>query len=430
MRRNTRTVAGLLILTLTLSLLGTAAAQDRTRIVYLSAGSAEVEQRHDQKWVEEFNRSQDRIHVEYELVAWADLFTKLYAYIAAGDAPDVVWYAPTQINEWYQMGILEPLDEWLGDTKDTYLPHLLGPGSDVIFDGQMYGAPFTQAARAWVVRRDWLEDAGIDPEGIRTWDDFRDAAAAITDPAEGRYALSFAFAEDRIPTGAIHWYFGPGFGLNAVDDFREETRDDYIAMLDFIQSLAPYMPPAQSAWTHRDTIISYVNGTVGMAMQGSFFQGDLAPLAPELAHPDVSMILANPAPADGSRTEPAIAAYTVGYVMMNASQNKEAAAEFIQYMTQSSTLREWPMNVAPRVDVTIEDRVEVLGEEVRWWEEAWQDLLSGRDAELVAQVPYTPAGEINAITTAVLADLLAGSLTPEQAYEELRTRIEAAKAQS
>ena len=419
----------LLITTLLLGLFASAAAQERTRIVYLSAGSAEVEQRHDQKWVDEFNRSQDRIHVEYELVAWADLFTKLYAYLAAGDAPDVVWYAPTQINEWHKMGILEPLDEWLGDTKDTYLPHLLSDGSDVVFGGNMYGAPFTQAARAWVIRRDWLEEAGIDPEGIRTWDDFRDAAAAMTNPDEGRYALSFAFAEDRIPTGAIHWYFGPGFGLNAVDDFRDEKRDAYIAMLDYIQSLAPYMPPAQAAWTHRDTIISYVNGTVGMAMQGSFFQGDLAPLAPELADPAVSLILANPAPADSGR-DPSIAAYTVGYVMMNASRNKEEAAEFIQFMTRSSALREWPMNVAPRVDITIDDRVEVLGEGVRWWEEAWQDLFSGRDAELVAMVPYTPAGEINAITTAVLSDLLSGSLTAEQAYDRLRSQIERVQAQN
>lgn len=403
-------------------------AQNKTRIVYLSAGSAEVEQRHDQKWVEAFNASQDRIHVEYELVAWADLFTKLYAYIAAGEAPDVVWYAPTQINEWNKIGILEPLDEWLGEEKNTYLPHLLGDSSDVIFDGQMYGAPFTQAARAWVIRKDWLEEAGIDPASVRTWEDFRDAAAAITDPAAGRYALSFAMSEERIPTGAIHWYFAPGYGLNAVDDFREEKRDAYIEMLGMIQSLAPYMPPAQDAWTHRDTIISYVNGTVGMAMQGSFFQGDLAPLAPELAHPDVSVILANP--SSPYTAEPTIAAYTVGYVMMNASRNKEAAAEFINFMTRSSTLKEWPMNVAPKIDVSIEDRVEVLGEEVRWWEEAWADLLSGASSELVAMVPYTPAGEINAITTAVLRDLLAERLTPEQAYESLRGQIEAAKAQN
>jgi ABC-type glycerol-3-phosphate transport system substrate-binding protein len=428
MNRLTKSLAGLLALTLALGAFSTAAAQNRTRIVYLSAGSAEVEQRHDQKWVDAFNASQDRIHVEYELVAWADLFTKLYAYIAAGDAPDVVWYAPTQINEWQKMGILEPLDEWLGSSKDTYLPHLLGPGSDVIFDGAMYGAPFTQAARAWVVRRDWLEEAGIDPDSLHTWDDFLAAAAAITDPAAGRYAMTIALSEDRIPTGALHWYFGPGFGLNAVDDFRDEKRDAYIEMLTLVQDLAPYMPPAQSGWTHRDTIISYVNGTVGMAMQGSYFQGDLAPLAPELAHPDVSAIIANP--AGGDRTETSIAAYTVGYVMMNASRNKEAAAEFIRYMTETSTLKEWPMNVAPRVDVTIDDRVAVLGEGVRWWEERWQELFSGEVAELVAQVPYTPAGEINAITTDVLRKLLDGAVTPEQAYDELRTRIETAKAQN
>ena len=398
----------------------TVMAQDCTRITYISAGSAEVEQVHDLKWVEEFNNSQDEICVDYELVSWSDLILKVSAYLAAGTAPDVVWYGPTSLNEWAKIGILEPLGERLGDGVETYLPHLIGPNSDVIFDGEMYGAPFTQVARGFIVRRDWLEEAGINPEDIRTWEDFKEAAAAITEQAPERYGLAIALAEDRLAASALDNYFAPGFGLKNVVDFREEKRAAYIDMLSTVQSLAPYMPPAQAAWTHRDTIISYVNGTVGMTPQGSYFQGDLAPLAPELSTPEVSAVV--PIPAGEYQDVPTSSAYTVGYVMMKGSEHKEEAAEFINYMIQSRVVQEWPMNMSPKMDVTVDDRVEVLGEQIRWWEEEWYDLLGS--AELVAIPKYAPSGEVNSVIAEVLGNLLAERVTPEEAYEQLKNRIE------
>lgn len=421
-----RWMAKLIVPLAVLALLGSVFAQNPTRIVYLSAGSAEVEQRHDQKWVEIFNESQDEIAVQYELVSWADLFTRLYADLAAGTPPDVVWYGSTQIHEWYEMGILEPLDDWLGDATDAYLPHLVEPGSDVVFDGHMHGAPFTQAARSFIVRRDWLEEAGFPPEELTTWADFLEAAEAITDPAEGRYFTSISLAEDRMVGNALHHYFAPGFGLENAVDFREESREAYIDMLDTIQRLGEFMPSAQTGWTHRDSIVSYVNETVAVALQGSFFQGDLEPLAPELAQPSVSAVI--PVPGGGLQETPSISAYTVGYVMMNASDNKEAAAEFIRFMVQPEVSVEWAMNVSPKRDVTIDDRVAALGEHVRWWEEEWNALFTSDVVELKAVPPYSPAGEINSIKARVIGDLLANRLTPEEAYEEMKRRVEAAKA--
>ena len=396
-----------------------------TRITYLSSGSADVEQAHDQKWVEAFNNSRSDIQVDYELTTWADLFTRLYADIGAGRAPDVVWYGFAQIYEWQQMGILEPLDNWIGpELWDQYLPHLTSPGSEVFYDGHIYGAPFTQAARTFIVRRDWLEAAGYPPENIRTWDDLIAAAAAVTDPSQGRYAISISLAEDRMVGAALHHYFAPSHGLRNAVDFRPEMRSSYVEMLANLQRLAPYMPPAQTGWTHRDSIVSYVNGTVAIALQGSFFQGDLANLAPEITSPRYTAVM--PVPAGGSQDRPTISAYSVGYVMMRDSQNKEAAAEFIKFMADNRVAREWAMNVSPHQTVTIDDRVEVLGEQVRWWENEWARLFAGDGrTDLKAVEPYSPVREIDSIKAEVITDLLAGRLSPDAAYEQMKSRVEA-----
>lgn len=396
-----------------------------TRVVYLSAGTAEVEQEHDRKWVEAFNESQDEIYVDYELVSWADIFTRLYADIAAGNPPDVVWYGALQLNEWYKMGLLEPLDDWLGDAVGAYLPHLTAPGSDVVFDGKMYGAPFTQAARGVVVRRDWFEEAGVPPEEILTWDDLIEAAERVSDPARGRYATTIVLGEERMTADALHHTYGPSHGLRNAVDFRDEMRGNYIAMLRTIQRLGTYMPSAQIGWAHRDNTVAYTNETVAITLQSSGFQGSIRDLAPEMADPSVTAVIAPP--AGGSQKHPAISAYTVGYAMMEGSENKEAAAEFIRFMTQPTVAKEWPMNLSPHRDVTIEDRVDALGEHVRWWEEQWSALLTSDQVDVKAVRPYSPAGEINRIINRGITDLLVDDIAPEAVYEEMKRQVLAAK---
>ena len=66
------------------------------------------------------------------------------------------------------MGILEPVDAYVSqDLIDEYLPHITDEENEIVQDGRIYGAPFTQASRAFLVRRDWFDDAEYPPEDIR-----------------------------------------------------------------------------------------------------------------------------------------------------------------------------------------------------------------------------------------------------------------------
>ena len=83
-----RTLA-LLVLCLLVASIGvtTVASNKKVEITYLSAGTAAVEQEQNEKWVAEFNRTNPDIHVNYEVVSWADLPKKIMAYAAAGEPP-------------------------------------------------------------------------------------------------------------------------------------------------------------------------------------------------------------------------------------------------------------------------------------------------------------------------------------------------------
>lgn len=416
LRRMTAAFLTVVVVALTLGI-AAGAAQKPVEIVYLSAGTAEVEQAHDRKWVEEWNRTHPNIQVRYEVVAWADLFTKVMAYRAAGTPPDIAWYAPAQINEWYQMGLLEPLEEWLGEEKATFLDALTKPGSDIVYDGKMYGAPFCVVGRALVARKDKLEAAGINPNSIKTWDDYLRAVKATT-AAPKQYGTMLSLAEPRLTAHHMEFYF-PSNGLENIAQFDPKYRDKYIRTLRFIADLFPYMPPAQINWVHSDTVTAYANGTVALFPTGSYFQGDLMPVAPELMTPEKTIVL--PMPYGPGRTKPVTSVYTVGYVMFKDSQHKKEAAEFLRFMVSDRVVNEWPMNLAPKKTLTVDDRVAVLGERVRWWQEQWLHLLN--TTEVIGLPQYIPAEETNRVFCAELVKLFRKQVTPEQAYESLQKQI-------
>ena len=413
-----RTLALLLMCLMVVSIgVPTVASSKKVEITYLSAGTAAVEQEQNEKWVNEFNRTNPNIHVNYEVVSWADLFKKVMAYTAAGEPPDIAWYGTNQIKDWYNMGILEPLDEWLGESKNEYFPFILADDSNVVYDGKLYGAPFTMCGLALVARQDYLQEAGIAPESIKTWADFADACRKTTKKPD-QYGTLFSLGESRL-TGHHAAGFWPANGLINIVDFRDEVKDDYIELLRVLQDTSDYMPEAQMSWVHKDNIAAYATGTVSLFSTGTYFQGDLKPVAPEVMSPEKSILL--PMPHGENASESITSTYTVGYVMFKNSRYKKETAEFIRFMTQPKVLAEWPMNLAPKSNVTLEDRVQAIGEETRWWQEAWLNLLE--TTKVVGLTPYSPGEEVDKIFTDELIRLFRKEVTPEQAYDNLRTKI-------
>lgn len=418
-----------LILTLVLSLVLMmsifANAKNRVTIRYVTAGTAEMEMAHNKKWVDYFNKMQDEIYVEYEPIRPEDYLTKVYAYVGAGDPPDVAWAHAAQVNEWYHLGLLEPLDGWLGERIKDYYDFLKTPVNPHVREGKHYALPFTLVARAHILRGDWMKEAGIDDKDMQTWDGFIKVLDTISEPKKGKYGFAIPMAEPYRVAHSLFYYLAPGHGLINHVDFRPEKRADYIEMLKTLKALKPYMPPAQSGWSWMDKMRAWTTESLVAFQGGTFSRGEFYPMAPQLTTPEKMRVV--PIPCGGSQKKPVIAIYTVGYTMFKNSKKKEHAAKFIEFMTQPEVIGEWPFNLSPMPKVTIDDRVKVLGEDVRWWEEQWHELMN--TADVVAIPPYSPATEIDYVTGQVVADLLEDKITPEAAYERLKKEIEALMAE-
>lgn len=141
-----------------------------------------------QKFVDEFNESQDEIEVSLEAYG-SEYDTKISAGMGAGDAPDVMymWNYPA-----YQNG-LEPLDDYIkksgGDSfKEKFHSTLWNYNS---LDGVTYGVPVGFTSHVLFYNKDLLDQAGVEePDGTWTWEDLQEAAKTITEKTE---AKGFAF---------------------------------------------------------------------------------------------------------------------------------------------------------------------------------------------------------------------------------------------
>lgn len=391
-------------------------------VVYLSAGTADVEQDWNEKWVKEFNDTHDDIQIQYELVSWSDLLPKTAAMIAAGTPPDIAWYAPSQIKEWYLGGLLEPLDDWIKEDLDEQLEPIKNPeSSDIYYDGHYYGLPFCLAGNALIVRKDHLEEAGYNADELFgwDWDKFLEVAAAVTKPPD-RYAMAVPFGEPRITAGYATPALMLSNGMTDLTDFS--NKDAYIESLQAIKDLFPYSPPAQVTWKHADALTAYMNGVTTMVGQGSYFYGDIKRQAPEVMSDEQTVAL--PFPTGPRLDKPVVPWYTVGWVMFKASQNKEAAAEVLHFLGSKEAVNEWPMNMAPREGITLEDRVRVseFGEDLRWWLVNWETLMT--EATPFKRPGYAPSTEIDQIFAEELLRLYNDEITVEETYENLKARIE------
>jgi len=144
------------------------------------------------KCIQEFEAENPNIKIKITcLPEKAD--TKLMAAYEAGEGPDI-WYATApDVSVHAANDFIIPLDKYFEswDFKDKILTSATDAVRELDLSGknQLYYVPFGTAVSTIWVRSDWLKEVGY-PDGIKTWEDFFDAAEKMTDKPNKKYGLS------------------------------------------------------------------------------------------------------------------------------------------------------------------------------------------------------------------------------------------------
>jgi multiple sugar transport system substrate-binding protein len=133
-----------------------------------------------------FNKSQKFITVMLDADSKTmEVRQKVVVAYAAGAAPDVAGTVQTHVQDWFDTGMLFPIDEYFNkwDQHDDYFPSILPSMRS------KNGQPLLYMPNRILLyyRADWFNAAGLKPP--TTFDEFIEAARRMTTPDRAGYAL-------------------------------------------------------------------------------------------------------------------------------------------------------------------------------------------------------------------------------------------------
>ncbi|WP_162605440.1 ABC transporter substrate-binding protein [Jiangella ureilytica] len=279
---------------------------------------------------EEFQKEHPTITIEFENVPAEQAAQVLTTRIAGNNAPDVAYVNASDTADYASRGAAVDLQNYI-DRSDVVDPddYVEAFKTFVTYDDAMWGLPMGGETTGLFYRIDMFEAAGIAAPPT-TWEQFEEAAAALTDPAAGTYGFEM-FA----PESAYYWYpwlYQAGGDLLSEDGEVLFTSDEAREAADFYVGLAQYAPPDYLNSNSWDGRVAFAEGQVAMYMAGAWFAGTLSEEFPDIEGKWATA----PLPEGPAGCKTTIAGDAL--VMMDQTDNPDAAWLWMEFLSRPETL--------------------------------------------------------------------------------------------
>ena len=210
------------------------------------------------------------ITVEVVSLPFGETKTQIVANHASGTIADVVGLNPPWTREFVDLGILEPLDEYMANdanfNKDDYFPASMAP-----INGNTYLAPYNTLSFFLYYNKDMIEAAGLStPE---SWQDIIDAAAALTDVNNNKYGFTLSLSEGGASNGSILSLYPLLYAANGrtlQDDGTYSCQTpEMVEAMNFLKTLseAGSIVPGENVINDAMMVEQFSLGNIGMMIQ-------------------------------------------------------------------------------------------------------------------------------------------------------------------
>ncbi|MGD9713542.1 MAG: extracellular solute-binding protein [Thermomicrobiales bacterium] len=291
-----------------------------------------------------FQAAYPNVTIEYEGVAWENTRQQLLLQTSAGNPPDVAQVAAPWIGQFAYSGAIVPLEDLAAEIADNYVGGVLdsftfpGPSGDP----HLWGLPWVAVHATTFYNTALMTQAGLDPATLPvTIDEFDQVVRAIAglgEDEQGNKIWGFTTATDRSELTANifnQWLFN--FGGDILDEAGTVTLDSEAAIetLTYFKSLVDdgIMP---AGFAFRDQYNLMVNYQTGSFTDGSYARDVLRITSGKGEEFDADFTVGlNPTnletPDDAAQHKTIFHHHTL--VMFEQSENKEAAFEFIKFLS-------------------------------------------------------------------------------------------------
>ncbi|KGX90822.1 ABC transporter substrate-binding protein [Pontibacillus marinus] len=161
----------------------------KVELDYFTFSPGEAHEKDLKKMIEEFEKQNPNITINYEMAAFEDYFTKLQTRLAGGDAPDTFELNYENFVNYASKGALMDLDNLIQEDSDFSSDQLNQEAFKAFqYNGKQYGMVESFSNVVLFYNKDLFDEAGVDyPTADWTWEDELAAAQKITNKEEGVY---------------------------------------------------------------------------------------------------------------------------------------------------------------------------------------------------------------------------------------------------
>lgn len=279
-------------------------------------------------WAESF-KEETGATVEFEFAAWETLMPKVQADLASG-SPQFDLFCNDIEFQYTIWPNLEPINDYLTaanfDMEGFFAPvYRYGEGI-AGQTGVRYGLPVTAGVSVLFYRTDLIETFPT------TWADYDALLAEQT--TDNMYGFSFAGVTAQLIKLFLARYWGQGDPLLTPDWQPLINSEKGVTALTMLKDqMTNYAPPGVLAWDNPDAANAFLAGDVAV------MEGWGAFILPSLNDPTKSQVVDKwaiaPYPEGGSGN---FVQHNV--VMLNTSQNKQAAFDFMAYIASADKAKE------------------------------------------------------------------------------------------
>ena len=275
--------------------------------------------------LDEWNADNPDIQVEPLFVNNDKALQKLTVALQGGEPPDITYQYGSSLPQLASAPGLVDLTDWVQRPEVDWEDFIAGARTAATFEGKVLGVPALIDNLAVVYNKTLFDQAGMDyPNEDWTWDDFRAAAKALTDPANKQFGFSYPMdaSEDSV------WHYDPllwqngGSILNDDETQAAFNSPEGVEALEVLTGMAVddqsvYLDIQNSNYTD-----IFNSGKIAMLVTGPW---DLS------SFPDVDYGVSILPGFDGDHQT--IAGPDMWTVFDNGNGRAAAALEFVQWLT-------------------------------------------------------------------------------------------------
>ena len=285
------------------------------------------------------------IDVTVEMIPYAEFLTKWTAAIESGETPDVTYMGYQEAGMFAAQGVLMDLSDVYQqiDEREALYPSLR---SAVSYEGAQYAIPYWTEPIVLHYRKDLLEKAGY-TEPPKTWEEFREIAKACNDAATGVIGAGVGFGKNNSDAEwfarAVIWSYGGALfsedGTSSIVNSKETEKA--VQLISDMFLVDKSVAPSAVNWDDSSNNNAYLSGQAAMVINAGSIYNNLKTSDEELyAKTGVATLPSGPA----GRYIPGVCN---NLAVFKNTENAELAKEYLLYMTEPESYREWLADGAP-----------------------------------------------------------------------------------